>query len=89
VRVIYRGQPVGDVLVIAINQSNPAAKVSARSDKGGRVQLRLSATGPWLIKAVHMIPASAASDHEWDSFWASLTFELPHAGIRSETAGGR
>ena len=88
-RVIYRGQPIVDVLVIGINQRDPMTKVSARSDKAGRVQLRLPATGAWLIKAVHMIPAAGATDHEWDSFWASLTFELPAAAARVDTASGR
>jgi hypothetical protein len=33
----------------------------------------------WLIKAVHMIPAPAGTNAEWQSYWASLTFE-PGAG---------
>jgi hypothetical protein len=36
-----------------------------------------------------MMPAAGATDHEWDSFWASLTFELPDAATRAETASGR
>ncbi len=47
--------------------------------QAGRVQLRLSQPGPWLIKAVHMIPATGAADRQWDSFWASLTCEVPEA----------
>lgn len=76
VRLFYRNQPIGGVLVVAISQRDPSAKVAARSDRAGRVQLRLSQPGPWLVKAVHMIPAVAGSDHQWDSFWASLTFDL-------------
>jgi hypothetical protein len=30
----------------------------------------------WLIKVVHMVPAPAASQAEWASYWASLTFEM-------------
>jgi hypothetical protein len=36
-----------------------------------------------------MIPAPAASDHQWDSFWASLTFELVDAAGRASTDSGR
>jgi hypothetical protein len=89
VRLIYRGQPIAGVLVTALNQRDPTAKVAARSDKAGRVQLRLPEAGPWLIKAVHMIPAAPGSDHQWESFWASLTFELPDAVNRSVTESGR
>lgn len=39
----------------------------------------MSQPGPWLIKAVHMIPATGAADRQWDSFWASLTCEVPEA----------
>ena len=89
VRLIYRGQPIAGALVIAINQRDPATKLSARSDTTGRVRLRLPQSGAWLIKAVHMIPAAGATDHEWDSFWASLTFELPDAAGGPATASQR
>jgi hypothetical protein len=79
VKLLYHGQPIAGVLVMALNPRDPAAKVGARSDSAGRVQLRLSGGGPWLVKAVHMIPAAAGADHEWDSFWASLTFEMGEA----------
>ena len=61
---------------IAMNKLNPAEKLSARTDKDGRVRLKLRPGGMWLIKAVHMIPAPAGSNAEWQSFWASLTFEM-------------
>jgi len=62
--------------VVALNQRDPMARVAARSDKAGHVTLKLTQPGPWLIKAVHMVPAPAGSDSQWASFWASLTFEL-------------
>jgi uncharacterized GH25 family protein len=73
----YEQRPLAGALVVAMNRQNPPAKVCARSDADGRVRLRLSSGGMWLVKAVHMIPAPAGSDAEWASFWASLTFELP------------
>jgi hypothetical protein len=79
VRLLYKDQPLAAALIVAINQRDPMARVSARSDTGGRVQLRLPQSGPWLIKAVHMVPAAAVSGSQWASFWASLTFELPEA----------
>lgn len=78
-KLVYQNQPLPGALVVAVSQRHPAARISARTDKSGRVRLRLGEAGPWLIKAVHMIPAPAGSDAEWASFWASLTFELPVA----------
>ena len=75
VRLTYENKPLAGALVVAMNRLNPAEKVSARTDAGGRVRLRLHPGGMWLIKSVHMIPAPAGSNAEWSSFWASLTFE--------------
>jgi hypothetical protein len=82
VRLTYENQPLPGALVMALNRSNPEAKLAARSDRNGRVSFRLPAEGFWLIKTVHMIPAPAGSNADWESFWASLTFEL-----KNTTAG--
>jgi len=74
VRLLYRGKPLDGALVVGI--ASPDAKVSART-AGGRAALVLDRSGLWLIKAVHMIPAPEGSGAEWESLWASLTFELP------------
>ena len=73
----YRGQPKVNALVVAINRSNPGLKRTARTDRQGRVTFELPAAGVWMVKAVHMIPAPKGSAADWESFWASTTFELP------------
>ena len=77
VRLTYENRPLAGALVIAMNRLNPSDKLSARTDKDGRVRFRLRPGGMWLIKAVHMIPAPAGAKAEWASFWASLTFAPP------------
>jgi uncharacterized GH25 family protein len=72
----YEGRPLSGVLVVAMNRANPTAKLTARTDKNGRVAFKLPEDGMWLIKAVHMIPAPAGANADWASFWASVTFEL-------------
>ena len=84
VRLTYEDRPLAGALVVAMNRLNPSEKVSARTDKDGRVRLNLKSGGMWLIKAVHMIPAPNGSKAEWMSYWASLTFEL-----RGATAAAR
>jgi len=76
VRLTYESRPLAGALVVAINRLHPSEKVSARSDRDGRVRFRLPRTGAWLIKAVHMVEAPASADADWVSYWASLTFEL-------------
>jgi len=76
VRLTYEGRPLRGALVIAMNRLNPTEKISARTDANGRVRLKLPKNGMWMLKAVHMIPAPAASKADWSSYWASLTFEL-------------
>ena len=53
-------------------RSSPSARTGS-----GRVRLRLPSHGRWLIKAVHMVPAGDAAQADWQSLWASLTFEIP------------
>jgi len=72
----YENRPLANALVVAMNRRNPSEKLTARTDNAGRVRFRLHPGGMWLIKTVHTVPAAAGSNAEWESFWASLTFEL-------------
>jgi len=76
VRLTYRNAPLAGALVVAFNQRHPYHKLSARSDRDGRASFAIDEPGPWLVKAVHMVPAPAGSNADWESFWASLTFEM-------------
>ncbi len=77
VRLLYQGKPLEGALVIALGLHETEPKIAARSGKDGRVRLRLPEAGFWLIKAVHMIPAPHDTGVDWESLWASLTFDLP------------
>lgn len=77
VRLYYGGKPLAGALVIALQKDRPEPRLSARSDKEGRVRLPLDRPGVWLVKAVHMVQAAKETGADWESFWASLTFEVP------------
>jgi uncharacterized GH25 family protein len=77
VRLFYEGKPLAGALVIALGRNQTDGKLAARSGKDGRVRLRLPEGGFWLIKSVHMIPAPHETGVDWESLWASLTFDLP------------
>jgi uncharacterized GH25 family protein len=71
-QLLYEGQPLRDSLVVAISRSGN--RVEQRTNAEGTVSLELP-RGTWLVKSVHMIPAPARSGFDWESLWASLTFE--------------
>jgi uncharacterized GH25 family protein len=70
--LLFRGKPIANVLVVALNKDET---VHGRTDAKGRVALRLTRPGMWLIKAVHMEPAPAGAEVDWESWWASITFD--------------
>jgi len=76
VQLLYEGKPLEGALVVALPQAQPDRKLRARTGRDGRATLTLD-RGVWLVKAVHMIPAPPETGAEWESLWASLTFEIP------------
>jgi len=75
VRLLFEGKPLAGALVTALNRDDPNARLRIRSDKEGRVTLNLPKNGVWLIKSVQMVQAPAGTNADWESLWASLTFE--------------
>jgi uncharacterized GH25 family protein len=76
-RLLYENRPLAGALVVAFNKAAPLDKLKARTDPDGRVILDIKRRGTWLVTAVHMIPAPRGSDAQWESIWASLSFERP------------
>ncbi|HVE65154.1 MAG TPA: DUF4198 domain-containing protein [Thermoanaerobaculia bacterium] len=76
-RLEYHGKPLAGTLVVALNRVAPERTFSSRTDARGRVSFVLAKPGQWLVKSVHMVRAPAGSGADWESVWASLTFELP------------
>lgn len=77
IRILCAGEPLSGALVSALPYDEPDKKLSQRSDRNGRVTFRLPKEGVWLVKAVHMVAAPKGADADWQSLWASLTFEIP------------
>lgn len=80
VLVLSDGKPAANFLVTAMSREKPAANVSARTDAEGHVSLKLDQPGVWLLNTVRMTPVHEAGvDCDWESLWASLTFDLATA----------
>ena len=76
-RLLHEGRPLPGALVKAIALEDPDNTASARTGRDGRVSFRLPRKGVWLTKVVHMVPAPRETGADWESLWASLTFEIP------------
>ena len=75
VRLLREGRPLEAALVVGYPEDKPEQAVRGRTDEKGRVGLKLKAPGAWLIKAVH-VERIEDDRADWQSWWASLTFEL-------------
>lgn len=89
-RLLYDGKPLMGTLVKATRPGTSDADLTARTGSDGRVSFNLQASGMWRIAAVHMIEAPAGVAADWESLWASLTFEMTAgAGDRAVTGACR
>jgi uncharacterized GH25 family protein len=75
VRVLLDGKPAANALVKALHRDDVNARVSVRTDAAGRATLSLPRNGVWLVESVYMDEAPKKSGADWESLWASLTFE--------------
>jgi ketosteroid isomerase-like protein len=78
-RTLVDGRPVSDQLVLAggrnsANQSIP--EQAARTDSEGIVRVALDQAGQWYVKFIHMVRVQSEPDLDYESKWATLTFEV-------------
>ena len=87
VRVLRSGRPVSGASVQVWQRQPgglPTSHFTTRTNQNGRLLLRLSGPGPYLLATVGMAeaPASQRNRADWQSTWASLTFAGPPATLR-------
>jgi uncharacterized GH25 family protein len=78
-KALVDGQPVTNQYVVTGGRSPAGARLTSaglRTDSAGVVHLPLRAAGHWYVKFIHMakVPGDTAADYE--SKWASLTFQV-------------
>jgi len=84
--LLHDGKPLTGALVAATRPGTTDGDLKVRTGADGRASFRLRAPGMWRVAAVHMIEAPGDVAADWESLWASLTFEL--ASPTSVTARG-
>jgi uncharacterized GH25 family protein len=81
VAVLFDGKPLAGLKVTVYHRTgDDLASASATTDKDGKVALKLSKSGAWVVRAVHMrrvVEKNPNPVADWESFWASVTFAVP------------
>lgn len=75
-RLLHDGKPLSGALVTAFRPGTTDGDLNVRTGPDGRAAFRLPAPGMWRIAAVHLVDAPRDVTADWESLWASLTFEL-------------
>ncbi len=75
VQLLYENRPLANAQLLAFSNKKPRDRLLQRTDAEGRARFVLPHADVWLLSAVHMIPAPADAKADWESFWASLSFE--------------
>lgn len=73
----FKGRPLAGALVKAWHKlGRQTTAIRTTTDAQGRFVFALPFNGVWMLNAVQMVPATDSAEVDWDSYWASLTFDL-------------
>jgi uncharacterized GH25 family protein len=76
-KLVFAGQPLAEAKLQAWHKEKGMLMVlSARTDSSGVATFELPYAGQWMVSAVHMTRLKQVPQLDWESTWASLTFEL-------------
>jgi len=75
VRVLLKGAPAKNLQLFAASTGSPTNKNIGKTDANGRIAVPVSA-GKWRLHTI-LMERITAPDADWESFWATLTFEIP------------
>lgn len=76
-RLLFRGEPLAGAVVFAGRAGAGAGPTAqATTDAEGVARFPLYVPGRWYLKAIHMLRAPEGSGFDYESWWATLTFEV-------------
>lgn len=78
VRALFEGKPLAGA---SLHASYPGLvghryALSQRSDSRGEAEFLLDRPGAWFVRVLHMVSAKAGGEADWESVFATLTFEV-------------
>lgn len=81
VKVFFEGKPLAGQKLTALHRAGETlTSATATTDKTGAAEFKLAQGGVWLVRGVHMRRVTEKNPEpaaDWESFWASVSFELP------------
>ena len=78
VQVLFRGKPEAGIQLEAAwsGPSGNKVQIIGITDSRGHIDVPLSAAGKWRLHSLKMERCAEPAAADWESYWASLTFEL-------------
>lgn len=76
VTLLWRGKPIPGIQIRTFQDNGMVRETTTRSDADGNAVISLRGGGKFLLNAVHMQEPPHGSEAAWESYWASLTFEV-------------
>lgn len=77
VQILFKGKPLPNAVVRTWHKTpnTETAKGSIRTNAKGIITTPALAAGEWMISLVRMVPHPDPKEADYQSYWASLTFE--------------
>ncbi len=78
VEVLFRGEPAADLQLEVAWAGPHESKITpvGRTTADGRIEVPVSKAGLYRLHALKMVRGADPSVADWESYWASLTFEV-------------
>ncbi len=77
-QILFMGKPLANKVITARNRtgSENAIILNSRTDAKGICNFKLRRKGEWFVHTTHIIPCPDTTDSDWESFWASYSFQI-------------
>ena len=75
VRVLFESEPAPGLRVVGGIAGGPE-RIEGVTNSAGELSLTIPEPGRWYVRTIHMIPAEDNSETDWESYWATLSFEI-------------
>ena len=77
--VLLDGEPLAGVKVTGARASGSPRELSTSTDERGEAAVTVTVPGRWYVRAIHMIRLEGDPEVSWESYWATMSFEVQSA----------
>jgi len=76
VQVLYDSEPLAGAPLRAGKAGTGTEEVILTTDESGNATATFTSDGRWYLRTIHMVRLEDDTEAEWESFWATMTFEV-------------